>query len=119
MKFDTTTALNWGPYVCAFEIMCTLSCTDYTVYGAVCAVSALLMSAVGGGSVHMYTSDANIKVICTFWHYNHQYGVNSLLGKIDSTEIELEQNIYQGIQIFTSSLTGEDMEPCSAYGIVL
>ena len=48
MKVDTTTALNWGPYVCAFEIMCTLSCTDYTVYGAVCAVSTMVMSEVGG-----------------------------------------------------------------------
>ena len=66
--------------------------------------------------MQMYTSDVNIKVICTFLHYNHQYGVSSLLGKIDSTQIELEQNIYQGIKTFTSSLTGQDMEPCSAYG---
>ena len=45
--------------------------------------------------------------------------MNSLLGKIDSTQIELEQNIYQGIKTFPSSLTGEDMEPCLAHGIVL
>ena len=69
--------------------------------------------------MHMYTSDVNIKVMYTLLHYNHQYGVNSLLGKIDSTQIELEQNLYQGIQTFTSSLTGEDMEPCSVYGIVI
>ena len=69
--------------------------------------------------MHLCTSDVNIKVICTFWHYNHQYGVNSLLGKIDSTQIELEQNIYQGIKTFPSSLIGEDMEPCLAHGIVL
>ena len=100
--------------MCVFEIMCTLSFTDYTEYGAVCVVSALVMSAVGG------VVCAYVYIRCsTFWHYNHQYGVNSLLGKIDSTQIELEQNICQGIQTFPSSLTGEDMEPCSAYGIVL
>ena len=39
---------------------------------------------------------------------------------MESTHIELEQNsAYQGIKIFPSSLTGEDMEPCPAYGIVL
>ena len=34
--------------MCAFEIMCTLSYTDYAVHGTVCAVSALVMSAVVG-----------------------------------------------------------------------
>ena len=51
----------------------------------------------------MYTSDVSIKVICTFLHYNHQYGVNSLLCKIDSTQIELEQNIspYSSLSILS------------------
>ena len=34
--------------MCTFEIMCTLLCTDCTVYGTVSAVSALVMSAVVG-----------------------------------------------------------------------
>ena len=39
---------------------------------------------------------------------------------MESHEIEMEENnAYQGIKKFPSSLTGEDMEPCPAYGIVL
>ena len=109
--------------MCTFEIMCTLLCTDCTVYGTVSAVSALVMSAVVGAictAMYICTSDVNIKVRCTFWLYKHQNVVNSLLGKIESTHIELEQNsAYQGIKTFPSSLTGEDMEPSPAYGIVL
>ena len=93
-------------------------CTDRTVYGTVCAVSALMMSAVVG-------------VICTSVcirckHKGNVYirhctikGVHSLLGKMESTQIELEQNsAYHGINTFPSSLTRVDLEPCPAYGIV-
>ena len=69
-------------------------------------------------SVHLHTSNVNIKVMCTFGIVPSS--VHSLLGKMESTQIELEQNsAYQGINIFPSSLTREDLEPCPAYGIVL
>ena len=71
-------------------------------------------------SVHLCTSDVNIKkkVMCTFGIASYK-GV-FLLGKMESTQIEMEQNsAYQGINTFPSSLTKEDMEPCPAYGIVL
>ena len=89
------------------------------MYGTVCAVSALMMSAV-------------VAVVCTsvYIKCNHKgnvyilhctiKGVHSLLGKMERTQIELEQNsAYQGINTFSSSLTREDLEPCPAYGIVL
>ena len=72
-------------------------------------------------SVHLCTSDVNIKVTVYLylWHCTIK-GVHSLLGKMESTQIKLEQNsAYQGINTFPSSLTREDMEPCPAYGIVL
>ena len=89
------------------------------MYGTVFAVSALMMLAV-------------VAVVCTsvcirckhkgnvyIWYCTIK-GVHSLLGIMESTQIELEQNsAYQGINTFPSSLTREDMEPCPAYGIVL
>ena len=99
------------------------------MYGTVCAVSALMMSAVVGvvcTSVYIrYKNKGNVYIL-TFQYHK---GVNSLLEKMESTHIELEQNAYQiqleqnsayqGIRTLPSSLTREDMEPCSAYGIVL
>ena len=53
------------------------------------------------------------------WHCTIK-SVDSLLEKMESTQIEMEQNsAYQGINTFPSSLTREDLEPCPAYGIVL
>ena len=99
------------------------------MYGTICAVSALMMSAVVGvvcTSVCIRCKHKGNVYILTFQCHKD---VNSLQGKMESIQIELEQNAYQiqleqnsayqGIRTLPSSLSGEDMEPCSAYGIVL
>ena len=98
------------------------------MYGTICAVSALMMSAVVGvvcTFVYRYKHKGNVYILTFQCHKD----VNSLQGKMESIQIELEQNAYQieleqnsayqGIRTLPSSLSGEDMEPCSAYGIVL
>ena len=88
-----------------------------------CAVSALMMSAVVGvvcTFVYRYKHKGNVYILTFQCHKD----VNSLQGKMESIQIELEQNAYQieleqnsayqGIRTLPSSLSGEDMEPCSA-----
>ena len=93
--------------------------TDHTVHGTVSAVSALMMSAVVGVVCTSVYIKCNHKGNVYIWHCTIK-GVHSLLGKMESNQIEMEQNsAYQGINTFPSSLTREDLEPCPAYGIVL
>ena len=48
MRYSPEHLIGGSICMCTFEIMCTLLCTDCTVYGTVSAVSALAMSAVVG-----------------------------------------------------------------------
>ena len=65
--------------------------TDHTVYGTVCAVSALMMSAVVGVVCTSVYIKCNHKGNVYIWHCTIK-GVHSLLGIMESTQIKLEQN---------------------------